>query len=596
MFIKSCLKKVFVILFAISVLVTAMPGGAAAAGNKGSGTKKDPYLIETASQLDDIRSNLSAHYKLANTVDLSGISNFKPIGHLARPFTGSLVCDTGKDGLPLYAIKNLKVAVKDTITSDPNWIKNWTDNVNKMEAALFGASDGAAFENIYVLNITVSNDYVGFHTGSVAGGNFIPGQDQKNAAGLVGEAKKTTITGCAATGNINTKANNVGGLVGLARESIISYSYSKVNIKSTGMWNIGGLVGATNSTDIEQCFATGNINSAAFSSGGFAGSINGGVVSNSYSAGNLTALGANFVGRLTPESIFSNCYAAGNGGTGTKWEDGDAVYTNCHVLSGTTNSQPQFKASAKGALLSAFSGAAGWTVTGVDVPALTAVKILSDEGKYVPGKVEQPSGTASQSATASGPSGTQSQAADGEENPASASEFQQMLAGLPDDSDLVTLDHKEAIKAAKRMYDAFGDAELDAVEQKDSMKLSALYKAVSLLMVGDIVSRIENLPDANKLKAKDKETVMAIKDDFDFISEETREAIDSDLRGKLADAVKAVENFEESDTSAVPTNKLTTFEWILVIALSLLILVVLGCTAAMTVAVIKKSKSIKGVR
>jgi len=616
--IKNYSKKLLVLFFAILLLVSALPCYTLAASEyKGSGTKKDPYLIESAAQLDGVRNNLSAHYKLANTIDLSSVTGFKPIGYLSRPFTGSFVCDIGTDGLPLYAVKNLTVTVKDTLTSDPNWIKNWTDNINRMEAGLFGASDGASFENIYVLNINVSNDYVGGHTGGIAYGNYIPGQEQKNAAGLIGEAKKTTITGCAATGSINAKTNNVGGLVGLARESTISYSYSKVTVKSTGMWNIGGLVGATNGTDIEQCFASGNVNGAAFSSGGLVGSINGGVVSNSYSTGNLTALGANFVGRLTPGSIFSNCFATGSGGTGTKWEDGDATYTNCHVLSGTTNSQPQFKASSKSNILSAFSGIAGWTASG-DLPVLSSVKILSNESKYVPGKTEQPTGSSTSNKTSTagssansktGTSSTSSTAStedtasdsvestgDTEEKSGSTAEFSQMLASLPDDSDLVTLANKDAIKSAKRMYDSFGDAELEAIEQKDSVKLSALCKAISNLMVGDIVSRIEALPETSKLKSSDKENVMAIKDDFDFISDEAKEAIDSGLRDRLAKAVEAVENFKESDTSAVLENKLTAFEWVLVIVLSVLILVVLGCTAAMTVAVIKKSKSTKGVR
>ena len=88
-----------------------------AAFSGGSGTKKDPYLIKTADDLYNMRNNLSAHYKLAATIDMKGYKTdskyfkkgFVPIGDdSTKPFTGSFVCDSGPDGLPLYAILNLK--------------------------------------------------------------------------------------------------------------------------------------------------------------------------------------------------------------------------------------------------------------------------------------------------------------------------------------------------------------------------------------------------------------------------------------------------------------------------------------------------------
>src|SRR5690625_6920069 len=37
----------------------------------GSGTVDDPYVIETAEQLDQIRENLEAHYELGANIDLA---------------------------------------------------------------------------------------------------------------------------------------------------------------------------------------------------------------------------------------------------------------------------------------------------------------------------------------------------------------------------------------------------------------------------------------------------------------------------------------------------------------------------------------------
>lgn len=56
----------------------------------GTGTRDDPYLIETAEQLDAIRNNLNRHYKLINDIDLSDYDNWEPIGTPSNPFTGVL--------------------------------------------------------------------------------------------------------------------------------------------------------------------------------------------------------------------------------------------------------------------------------------------------------------------------------------------------------------------------------------------------------------------------------------------------------------------------------------------------------------------------
>ena len=37
----------------------------------GNGTLENPYIITSARELDEIRNNLSAHYKLGNDIDLT---------------------------------------------------------------------------------------------------------------------------------------------------------------------------------------------------------------------------------------------------------------------------------------------------------------------------------------------------------------------------------------------------------------------------------------------------------------------------------------------------------------------------------------------
>ena len=73
-------------LAAVLVFAAIPISRVSAVSYEGKGTKSSPYLVETAQQLMGISDKLSAHYKLNNTIDLSGV-NFEPIGCLATPFT-----------------------------------------------------------------------------------------------------------------------------------------------------------------------------------------------------------------------------------------------------------------------------------------------------------------------------------------------------------------------------------------------------------------------------------------------------------------------------------------------------------------------------
>ena len=73
---------------------------AAGFSGSGKGTAKNPYLVTNAAQIDEMRNNLSATYKLANNIDMSQVASFTPIGKFSAPFTGTFTCDTASDGTP----------------------------------------------------------------------------------------------------------------------------------------------------------------------------------------------------------------------------------------------------------------------------------------------------------------------------------------------------------------------------------------------------------------------------------------------------------------------------------------------------------------
>ena len=83
------MKRLLIIL--LFILLSVFPISAQFAG--GSGTSGDPYQIATALQLDSVRHHLSSHYILTANIDLSGYSDWKPIGYTygaSNPFNGTL--------------------------------------------------------------------------------------------------------------------------------------------------------------------------------------------------------------------------------------------------------------------------------------------------------------------------------------------------------------------------------------------------------------------------------------------------------------------------------------------------------------------------
>ena len=98
---------------------------AAAAG--GSGTPADPYIIQTAAELQSIQNDLGASYKLANNIDLSGIT-WTPIGTTTAGFHGTLdgngktisnlVLSTSTQNTGFFGTLTSGAVVKDVTFSD----------------------------------------------------------------------------------------------------------------------------------------------------------------------------------------------------------------------------------------------------------------------------------------------------------------------------------------------------------------------------------------------------------------------------------------------------------------------------------------------
>jgi len=231
----------------------------------GTGTAADPYLVETADDLNGVRDYLDAHFKQMADIDLSAYENWEPIGEDAdgKRFTG--IYDGNR-----YTVNNLMI------------------NTTNHYKGLFGVCDTATINNLGVMNANIQ------------GGN--------QGAVLVGKCTSSTLTNCYTTGNVRG-LSNIGGLVGYNHTSKITNCYSMANVTGTNNQS-GGLVGySISSSIIENCYSTGNVTGYNYC-GGFVGCNHTSKITNCYSIGAVSAnkYFSGFVGYIYSSTIISSYY------------------------------------------------------------------------------------------------------------------------------------------------------------------------------------------------------------------------------------------------------------------------------------------------
>ncbi|WP_127586917.1 GLUG motif-containing protein [Paenibacillus koleovorans] len=168
-----------------------------------------PIMIYDAAGLNDMHSNLTAHYALGNHIDLSG-GGWIPVGsggNVSNAFRGSF----NGNG---YTIANLSI------------------NTNESRVGLFGKTVEATIQNIGLVNVNIKGT----------------GGPVSNVGGLVGEFTSSTIRNAYVTGTVEG-AVVVGGLVGYAlgspqSPSYIFNSYTDVEVTGSDPAKTGGLIGS----------------------------------------------------------------------------------------------------------------------------------------------------------------------------------------------------------------------------------------------------------------------------------------------------------------------------------------------------------------
>lgn len=260
----------------------------------------DFILINNADELSefaDTPDKWNGNYKLSADIDLSGIE-FSPIGNSETPFTGIF------DGNG-FEISNL------TITGDKN-----SQNIG-----MFGVIRSARLKNITIKNVNITG-------GSVVGGLVGIAKVEEKGISLISDCHVSgSVT---AIGNSYAKQTDAGGLVGVndsmenelsgnVYSSVIDNCTADVNvIGNTGAadisdaGHIGGFAGLNKGT-ISNSSATGSV-TGGNTTGGFVGSNYGGSIYSSNSNGSVSGAYTvgGFVGNAGIYSLIENSYSTGD--------------------------------------------------------------------------------------------------------------------------------------------------------------------------------------------------------------------------------------------------------------------------------------------
>ena len=340
----KCVKRIrgfFFVALAATLLVSFIqfwPVAAYAANADfagGSGTAEDPYLIATKEQLNNVRNDLDAHYRMIADIMFSETDfsvggayyskgrGWTPIGvNKYESFTGSF------DGNG-HCIEGLRLTRFDATEY----------------AGLFGWCDGIV-KNLGIKNssiaITASDSYDWVYAGGIAG-----------CAGT-----HSRIVNCWNASNVAAYAANsasysrayAGGIVGIVEgEAFISSCFNNGYIYASASGYLcfaysGGIVGALSDggnidgSHVINCYNTGNVK-GDWNAGGIAGCLWQGTVENCYNIGVVLGdVAGAIAGEIVYDSPVINCYYLDNILKGI----GDGVDTTIKCSTGELQKESTF--------------------------------------------------------------------------------------------------------------------------------------------------------------------------------------------------------------------------------------------------------------
>lgn len=298
------MKRIFASILAFLVFTSLFPYPGFAdseAAMAGDGSAGNPYVITTLEQLNAVRNDLGAQYRLGADIDAMETAEwnqgggFEPIGDDAGEFTG------GFDGAG-HVIRGLTIQ------------RPSTDAVGLFgKIGTEGLVKQLGLEEVNILGMTYTGGIAGrmegtiehsYVTGSVEGRSGLTG-------GLAGSTGiHSIVTKSFSSAAVSGADNKIGGLIG-SSEGMISDSYAAGSV--SGQSSVGGLAGINDGGEIYRSYAEGDVHASQGQAGGLLGFNFGAMVSNTYATGSVS--GSYAIGGLvgmTDYGYIGQSYAAGN--------------------------------------------------------------------------------------------------------------------------------------------------------------------------------------------------------------------------------------------------------------------------------------------
>ncbi|MGN0183381.1 MAG: Ig-like domain-containing protein [Candidatus Ornithomonoglobus sp.] len=310
-------KKGLSLLTVLALAMGLVPSAAAS----GDGTPQNPYIITTAAELNDVRSNLGAAYKLGADIDMAGVS-IAPIGNETEgAFTGAL------DGAG-FVIKNLSMDLSYKSVGLIGYLEGTLtnlklENVSIKGSRYTGALTGYAETGSSIISCAVS--------GTVDGGYseaFTP-----YTGGIAGYSCAKEIRSCINSAKVTSAANNAGGIAGYSTGEITDCDNSgDVTAKARCA---GGII-AENNGNITGCDNSGDVTASTDDAGSIAG-YSSGCVQNCGNSGTIRASGYN-TGGITGTSVNLITDCANTGYVSGKYRSGGISGYNTGTITNSNNS------------------------------------------------------------------------------------------------------------------------------------------------------------------------------------------------------------------------------------------------------------------
>ena len=216
-------------------------------------------LVALANFVKNGADTTGSIFMFDNDIDMSGVTGFEGIGTRTNAFKG-------------------------TVYGNGHVVNNMTiDAEFSAYMGLFGHINQATIKDLGVVNANVTGES---HTGI-----------------LVGHAENSQISNAYTSGTVTSNGNQIGGLVGMLKDSTATNVYSTADVN--GARYVGGLIGYSDGSIIEKAFATGKVTAPNGQVGGLIGGMfNGGTVKNSYATGDVNGeIGGGLVGFINNASI-----------------------------------------------------------------------------------------------------------------------------------------------------------------------------------------------------------------------------------------------------------------------------------------------------